>query len=135
MTRIRREPRPSGVPRVVHVTAAGVDGVVRPFTPRVVKLTDAMVRAIRRDERPPAVVGVEFGVTGVHVVAIRRRVRKAHVSDEGPVAEPPRRVRGRRAAAATGVKETTGRAAETPWARWIVDEPPAEPVPAVRQPR
>ena len=65
-------------------------GYKRPFMNRVCKLTDGMVRAIRQDRRTGwrdmEILAWEFGVSREHVLAIKQRRRKAHVSDEGPVA-------------------------------------------------
>lgn len=68
-------------------------GYKRPFMNRVRKLTDDMVRAIRRSEEDPAVVAFQYAVSKEHVRAIQKRLRKAHVSDDGPVAPPLRQPR------------------------------------------
>ena len=65
----------------------------RKFAPRQRKLTDAMVRAIRRlaetTEHTDAHIAALFDISDTHVTAIRLRTRKSHVSDEGPMADIP----------------------------------------------
>ncbi len=51
------------------------------FGARQMKLTDAHVRAIRKDTRPAMCVARRYGISEPHVSAIRSRKRKGHVPD------------------------------------------------------
>jgi hypothetical protein len=54
------------------------------FAPRLRKLSDDDVRAIRADERDLWTIADVFGVSHAHVRAIRMRTRKASVPDQVP---------------------------------------------------
>lgn len=65
----------------------------RKFAPRQRKLTDEQVRAIRHlattTEHSDLHIAMLFDISEAHANAIRNRTRKAHVSDDGPMAGIP----------------------------------------------
>lgn len=60
------------------------------FGARTRKLTDDDVRAIRHDDRPNHVIGAAYDISEVHVYSIKGRRRKAHVSEDAPLAPDPK---------------------------------------------
>lgn len=58
------------------------------FGPRHRKITDDHVRAIRQDDRPTHEIAAAFQISEPHVFAIKSKLRKGHVPDDGPVAMP-----------------------------------------------
>ncbi len=88
----------------VAIGAGDIEDVrPRRFAPRQRKLTDDQVRTIRAmaatGDHSDMEISLLFDVASTHVQAIRQRVRKGHVSDDGPMAAIPasyvRSVKGR----------------------------------------
>lgn len=79
-------------PPVVGTRSKWPRGYKRPWIARRRKLSDDDVRAIRVDPGKLALVAARYGVSETTVYNVRRRLRKAHVSDAGcgevRVAEP-----------------------------------------------
>lgn len=73
--------------------AKGRHSRTRKFAPRQRKLTDEQVRAIRHlaatTDYSDMRISLLFGVADTYIRPIRLRQRKAHVSDDGPMAPIP----------------------------------------------
>lgn len=71
----------------------GEPSSTRKFAPRQRKLTDEQVRAIRHlaatTDYSDMHISLLFGVADTYIRPIRLRQRKAHVSDDGPMAPIP----------------------------------------------
>lgn len=63
-------------------------GYKRPFIARHKKLSDDDVRGIRQDDRPHYLIATQYKISETHVFGIKARIRKQHVSDDGPATQP-----------------------------------------------